>query len=241
MLPTRLPDKFVKLMLVSGEYPQLADTLRQFGINVVMTMADERLPGPVQWHPDMQACVIGGKVITLKDSYLCDVLKKLGLSISETQKNPAPAYPKDVLCNVLAWNGQVLGNPKTADRSIRQIAKNLGSTWISVKQGYTACAVALVDKRSAITADVGIADCLERHGMQVLRISAGAINLPGYPYGFIGGCCGKLAPHIIAFTGKLNSHPEGEQILTFLSARDIHAVELFNTELLDVGGLIALC
>lgn len=236
----RLPDSQAKLMLVSGEYPELAYSLQRLGVDAILTTADNRLPGPVKWHPDMQACAIGGRMIVLKGCGLMDVLAKYGIPASETVDLPESSYPKDVLCNVLAWDKWALGNAVAADKAVIQTADKLGLTWINVKQGYTACSTLLVDEQSAITADDGVAVQLERHGIQVLRINSGAVKLPGYPYGFIGGCCGKLSPERMVFAGSIDSHPDGERISNFLSMRCIVPVELFHGELLDVGGLIAL-
>ena len=234
----RLPDRPARLVLASGEYPELAESLRRLGVETVTTTADCRLPGPVRWHPDMQACVIGGRAVVLKGSSLFSVLAGRGIAVAGTVSLPRLVYPNDVLCNVLAWDEFVLGNYRTADELVRQTARELGAAWIDVKQGYAACATALVDARSAITADEGIADQLEHYGIKVLRITPGEIRLPGYPYGFIGGCCGKLAPNLIAFSGRLDSHADGWRIREFLSERGIKAVELLDTELLDVGGFI---
>lgn len=236
----RLPSSQAKLALVSGEYPELADSLRRLGIDAILTTADIRLSGPVQWHPDMQACAVGGRMIALKDCGLLDELAKYGIPATETMDIPESSYPKDVLCNVLTCDKWVLGNAATADKAITEATDSLGLTWINVKQGYAACATALVDEQSAITADNGVALRLEHHGIQVLRIGSGAVRLPGYPYGFIGGCCGKLSSERMAFTGSLDSHPDGDRIRKFLSMRGIVPVELFHGELLDVGGLIAL-
>lgn len=239
-LPGRLPGDPAKLVLVSGEYPEMAESLERMDFKTIRTAEDHRLPGPVRWHPDMQACIVGGDIVVLRDGSLRSVLAEHGISAEETLRLPGPVYPKDVLCNVLAWDGWVLGNTRTADESILGAAKASGAVWIDVRQGYAACSTALVDERSAITADIGIAGSLERQGIQVLRISPGAVRLPGYPYGFIGGCCGKLAPDVMAFTGRLDSHPDAGRIREFLSKRGVRPVELTDGELLDVGGLIAL-
>ncbi len=237
----RLPDKRASLVIASGEYPELTESLRQIGVCPITTISDRRLPGPVQWHPDMQACAIGDRLIVLRDGGLQNVLAEHGIHISETMKLPESVYPGDVICNALAWGRFILGNSKTADKVVRQAAEGMKAVWIDVKQGYAACAAALVDERSAITSDEGIALRLEQHGLEVLRISPGDIRLPGYQYGFIGGCCGKLAPDMMAFAGRLDRHRDGKRIREFLADRDVHAVELLDGELLDVGGLIALC
>ncbi len=236
----RLPDRPAKLVLVSGEYPELAENLRLLGIEAVTTLADNRLPGPVQWHPDMQVCFIGGSAIALKNSSLHNSLAKHNIFASSTERFPKNTYPDDVLCNVLAWDRFVLGNRKTADKAVMEAAAELCASWIDVNQGYSACATALADKHSAITADEGIAGKLEQRGIEVLKICSEGIRLPGYSYGFIGGCCGKLAPDLMAFAGSLYKHPDGRRIKRFLNDHGIKAVELLEGELLDVGGIITL-
>lgn len=237
----RLPNRPARLVLASGEYPELAKSLQKLGIKTVATSADTRLPAPIQWHPDMQACTIGDRMIVLKNSFLSEKLKKYVFGVEETFDVPRQSYPKDVLCNVLTWGKWALGNDNTADKAVILAAKSFGAVWLNVKQGYAACATALVDEQSVITADMGIANKLERNGMQVLKISAGAIRLPGYSYGFIGGCCGKLAPDLIAFAGSLDNHPDSRKIRNFLASRGVRALELMDGELLDAGGFIALC
>lgn len=241
MTPTRLPEKLVQLVLVSGEYPDLADSLRVRGIHVLTTERDRRLPTPVQWHPDMQVCIIDGEAVVLKGSALTVVLSGYGITVEETYAIPNAGYPHDVLCNVLSWGAWVLGNPKTVDKRIHQKSKDSALNWISVKQGYAACSTVLVDQKSAITADEGVASALERHGIEILQIHPGFIELPGYEYGFLGGCCGKLSSQQMAFTGQLDFHPDGNAIVKFLAAREIEVVELMECPLLDVGGMIALC
>ena len=111
---------------------------------------------------------------------------------------------------------------------------------LPVRQGYTACAVAVLDKQCAITSDLGIARHLEKNGFTVLRIQPGFIQLPGYGAGFIGGCCGKLAPDLLAVTGHLESHPDGQRMRDFIQKRGIAVWELTDGPLLDVGGVLPL-
>ncbi len=239
--PTRLPERPVKAALVSGEYPQLSDRLNRLGIQAVPTCKDLRLPDPIAWHPDTQTCVLGGRVIVLQGSPLTKLLKEWELTWEETLQEPGDSYPRDALCNVLVWDRFALGNPRTADAAIISAAEDMGLSWIPVKQGYPACSVALVNESAAITADQGIAAQLERYSMTVLHISPGYIRLPGYDTGFIGGCCGKLAADKLAFAGCLDRHPDGQRIRDFLKTHGVSAVELFDGELVDVGGIVPLC
>lgn len=236
--PTRLPNRPIRLAMVSGEYPQLAKALAEFGVASLLTRKDSRLPDPVGWHPDMQFCVIDERLVVAKATPSLAIVKDR--SYLETERVPDSVYPQDVLCNVLSWGSWAIGNRRYADETVLRVAEQAGLRWISVRQGYTACSTALVDASSAITADQGVAAALRAVGIEVLLLEPGGIVLPGYKHGFIGGCCGKLAPNLMAFAGQLSSHPQGERVRAFLKARGIFPVELLDSELLDAGGIIPL-
>jgi len=235
---TRLPDKPVFHAIVSGQYDEISLALHSLGINPILTPEDMRLPVDLRYHADMQLCPVGKSTFVLKNSALCFILASFGIYVRETEIEPGKIYPTDVLCNGLVWDGFFLGNPKTIDSSIKAEVVHLNLDLINVRQGYAACSTVLVDSQSAITADKGIANSLEKAGIQVLTIVPGYISLPGYNYGFIGGCCGKLGPNLMGFTGKLSSHPDGQRIHNFLKARQIEIVELSNKELMDIGGIV---
>ena len=237
----RLPQGKVTHVLVSGEYPCLKASLEQRGIQVIETAADSRLPKPVRFHPDMQACPLLDKhMFVLKGNPLGEKLTLLDFSLKETAIEPGPTYPADALCDGLVWGKRLLGNPDAMDPAIQHSAEILGLSLLSCKQGYTACSVALVDKHSAITADTGIAGVLKGQGLDVLLIRPGWIKLPGYNTGFLGGSCGKLSPDKLAFTGQLSSHPDGKAIRAFLEQRGVAAVELSHGPLVDTGGILPL-
>ena len=65
-----------------------------------------------------------------------------------------------------------------------------------------------------ITDDVSIASAAEKNGLAVLLVSKGDVALPGREYGFIGGCCGLIAPDTMLFNGSLASHKAGDFQLT---------------------------
>lgn len=240
MKPTRLPETFAQIVLVSGKYPEWTRALKERGFHVIVTKHDSRLPEPVSWHPDMQVCLLDGQIFVLKGSPLKKSFAKQGLCIRETAAAPENGYPRDVLCNALAWDKFLLCNVSTLDMAIREHSQRLGFQSIPVKQGYAACSTALVDSRSAITADQGVAKALARVGMQVLQITPGFIRLPGYDTGLFGGCCGLLAPDLMVFAGSLSNHPDGKKIQNFLAKRGLRALELMKGPLTDVGGLLVL-
>ena len=219
----RLPESRGKVVLVSGEYPRLKEALNDLGLVVISTAADRRLPGPVQFHPDLQVCPFPNKqMFVLKNSFLAPLLARSGFSVRETVRAPGNTYPKDVLCGGLVWNSYLVGNPRGVDPAIQEAAQKQGLQFLPVGQGYCACSVALVDANHAITADRGLERALKAKGFEVLLIRPGFIELPGYD------------------TGELSSHPDGELIRAFLKSQGISAVELRKGPLLDVGGILPL-
>ena len=167
----RLPEGEATHVLASGEFPWLAEALERRGLTVVATQRDSRLPGPVQFHPDLQTCPLPDKqMFVLKGNGLLDRLQGTGLHLQETNQVPGSCYPKDVLCEGLAWGSWLIGNPKGMDPSIQQAAQQLGCKILPVRQGYCACSVALVDHRSCITADPGLERALTKTGFDVLLI-----------------------------------------------------------------------
>lgn len=238
----RLPDSPVTTALVSGEYPFLPHALNAIGIKTILTNRESRLPVPVSWHPDMQVCMVAPDLLfTLSGSTLGkSIQKETGLRTKETEKTPFVSYPQDVLCNALILGNCLIANPNTVDPRILTWAKKQEISIIPVRQGYTACAVCIVNKNAVITADRGISIVLEKLGVDVLCIRSGFIRLPGYDTGLFGGCCGHLSRDCIAFTGQLSSHPDCESIRGFLRNYSISILELFPGELMDVGGILPL-
>lgn len=200
----RLPNTAAKLVLISGEYPAFAQKLREMQIDTIETERDSRLPPPVAFHPDMQACILSKEIMfVLRGSPLVQKLSGYGIYPKETEREPGNVYPADVLCNAFVWNKFFFGNLPALDGRLRRASKQLSYKEIFVRQGYAACSVALVNEKAAITSDRGIAKALRQFGADVLEIQPGHIELPGYSTGFIGGCCGKLSPGLMAFSGSL--------------------------------------
>lgn len=238
----RLPDSPVTTALVSGEFPFLSQALKAIGLKTIPTNRESGLPVPVSWHPDMQVCSLAPDLLfTLSGSPLGKLIQKeTGFRTEETEKKPSVSYPQDVLCNALILGNRLIANPNTVDPQILAWAKKQKISVIPVRQGYTACAVCIVNKNAVITADRGIATVLEKLGVDVLCIHPGSIRLPGYDSGLLGGCCGLLNRDCIAFAGQLSSHPDGGNIRDFLRNYSISVLELFQGELMDVGGILPL-
>ena len=146
-------------------------------------------------------------------------------------KNPA-----DVPLNAALFGNYAILNPKTVCKNIDFSGRSL----IPVRQGYTKCSVVPVTESAIITDDVSIASAAEKNGLAVLFVSKGDVILPGREYGFIGGCCGLIAPDTMLFNGSLASHKDGEKIRTFLSSFGVRAEEAGDFQLTDIGSILPL-
>lgn len=230
-----LPHRAVKTALC-GENDAV-QALEKLGISVIPVKTDERLPKPVSNHADMLCCHISERVIFSYDRTLVQKLLPLGIECRVSKHIPSDVYPLDAALNCARIGNLFAANTKTADKDVLDAAHEGSLEFVNVRQGYTRCSVAIVDECSVITSDLGVAQQLEKHGVDVLLIRPGYISLPGYDYGFIGGACGKTAPDTMFFAGDPNRHPDGKEISSFLSSKKVKIVHT-QGDLLDFGGFI---
>ena len=217
----------VKVTIVlSEEHPQFHAALRRRGMHTLAVRRCDLLDSPVASHADMQLLALDTKTVLLSpyQPQLKAQLSQLGLTVL-TGPALEKEYPRDVPYNALRLGNHYICNHK------------LGCREIAVKQGYASCSTCVVDERSIITADAGIARAATAAGLCVLQIRPGFIQIPKYDTGFIGGCSGRTDDAVI-FTGKLESHPDGAQMRSFIRIRNLQIVELADGPLIDIGGMI---
>ena len=196
-------------------------------------------------HADLSVLHAGGERLFLapylKGSAFASQLQSRGALLVFPVMRQECAYPGDAQFNCCVVGQRVICNPKTVAKSIVAYLKNSGmKNLIPVRQGYSRCAVCMVDSESIITADRGIAKAARADGLQVLLIQEGHIRLDGYAYGFIGGAAFKLSSDKLAFTGSLDSHPDRDAILRFLYARGVEPVYLSHEPVFDIGSAIPI-
>lgn len=136
-----------------------------------------------------------------------------------------------------SWKGAPVSSSEYSG-SAELCNSSCGFSFLDVPQGYTRCCCLPVDDASFITADHGIAKALEAVGADVLLIETGHILLPGFDYGFIGGCAGHITPRTIIFNGDLSAHPDFNAITGFIHARDINTVYFKDYPLTDIGSIL---
>ena len=236
-----LPQGPVSLCVVSYKHPDIIAELAVFGVECVPTERAEWLPEPVCDHADMQVFGFGeGRVLLdKKNSFLTKRLKAHGLKVEFCTKDTGNSYPDDVVLNCFIVKDILVCNKNTADEKIMMFADKCLYNAIHVNQGYTKCSSAILGDGSIITADesihektTGIIDCL--------KISCGHIELPGYDYGFIGGCCGLIDKNKLFFTGDISAHPDYSKIERFCKKHNTQIVFIRDKPLRDIGGIITI-
>ncbi len=186
---------------------------------------DTRLSG----HADLMLLDLGGgRVLTYLDG-----LPDIGLEVVKVE-GQGRVYPEDARLCACVVGRYCIHDFRISDPHIT------GFERIQVRQGYARCSTCVVDERSVITSDAGIAKAAARHGIDVLGIRPGYIELEGFDTGFIGGASFKISPDRLAFTGRLDSHPDVARIKSFLRERGVEPVYLTDNPAFDIGSAVPL-
>lgn len=157
-------------------------------------------------------------------------------------------YPGNIRYNAVCTGNYFIHNLQYTDPDLLKAAESKAQEEgedfckIHVKQGYTRCSLLPVDDRSFLTSDAGIAKALQSYDVDVLLIRPGHIRLPGFSYGFIGGCCGGLplgnGRRSLVVNGNIAAHPDYKKIAAFLKDRDLELFYLEDTPLTDIGSIL---
>lgn len=171
------------------------------------------------------------------DIFMCKMAADQGEIVFADRELPGTCYPDDIVFNAACTGKYFLHNLKFTSRRLLERAKEKGLILIDVKQGYTKCSTVIVDEESIITYDKGIYNLAIGHGMNVLLVSEGGIELPGYNRGFIGGTSGRVDDEIV-FNGDLHNHPDYERINEFIQSRNLTCKFFEGYPLTDIGSII---
>lgn len=164
-------------------------------------------------------CTVGGKLIFAKEPEI------------------GAEYPQNAVFCAVALDKYFVHNLNITAPGLLDTAKNAGLILVHVNQGYTKCSCAVVDGRSVITSDKGIARALLAIGdVDVLEVAEGHVLLPGYKYGFIGGASGRVGDEFV-FCGDITKHPDFDRIRKFISNHGIR-MKWFDFPLTDIGTII---
>jgi len=237
-----LPTEKVSAAVVGSVDPRVIHSLEAMGVWTLTVGPNRSLPAALCRHADLLAHPLGnGAVLAAQgESRLCNALSGFGFAVTCLKKELAPHYPGDVALNAARIGNRLVCNEKATAPELLEAARQTGLEVINVRQGYAKCSLCIVSENAVITADEGLACSLNQAGLDVLKIIPGCIRLPGYGYGFIGGCCGKLDATTMAFAGDILTHPDGKKILSFLESHGVSSCNLLEEgeKLLDIGSIL---
>ena len=216
------------------------------GYRVITLPPFSKLSEAVASHPDMLIKKIGNEYISYADyseeaSFVFSDLSLLsvgtGARFTLTSDEVGPTYPSDVGLNALEIGGKLFCRVKSASEAMLTSAKKSGLDIVNVNQGYPACTVLKLNEEAAITADVGMAEILRKHGIRVTLIEQGYVSLPPYDYGFIGGCAEADGDKLFFF-GNPTLHRDGEKIISAAEREGLSVIPLSSLSLRDLGGIL---
>ena len=233
-----LPKRGIALAAVSIGAVKAKEYLRSRGISVLDILPCAAITDGTAAHADLHLLHLGGRKIILSREQRENIekLTELGFNVQVLDTPLGDKYPADVPLNAALFGKYAILNPKTVCKNIDFSGRSL----IPVRQGYTKCSVVPVTENAIITDDGAIASTAEKNGLAVLLVSKGDVALPGREYGFIGGCCGFIAPDTMLFNGSLSSHGDGGKIRAFLSSFGVRAEEIGDFQLTDIGSILPL-
>lgn len=235
------------ILLIGEKYAGLLqNSLQKLGISPIFVPDNPCVDSRLSGHVDLSVFHAGGERVYLapylKDNAFHKALAEMGADIIFPDVDQDKKYPRDAQLNACSVGKRFIYSPKvTALEIVNYFTGEKGSVCIPSRQGYAKCSICVIDDNSIITADSGIAKAAETSGLNVLRISAGFIDLPGFKYGFIGGSAFRISAHLIAFTGTLDNHPDKSAVLEFIHARGVEAVFLTDNTIFDIGSALPIC
>lgn len=206
------------IYLSETAHPLMKEYLKNRGFQIHLVRATDRTYDPVSAHPDMYMCSLGpeGPVFFGNPA-------ELGYS-----------YPENIVFNAACTGRFLIHNFNYTSPSLLSAAGAMRR--IHVSQGYAKCNIVIVDETSIITSDKGIfrACCKE---LDVLLIRPGFVRLRNFPYGFLGGACGRIGSCLV-FNGNLGAHPDCKKITAFIKSRNLELIDFPQYDLEDIGSLV---
>lgn len=236
-----LPENKVSAVIVSNRISEVVDELKNYGIRTVLVERLDGVNGEEAYHADISICHLGDdKFVSAKNTKLIKCLENMNADITQSSLEISGCYPNIAALNVCIFGSNLICNTKSADRNIIDFCQRKGYKILHTNQGYTKCSSAIISENALITSDNGIYRICKNNNIDVLKISAGGIELSGYNYGFIGGTCGFIDKKILAFSGNIKMHKDFSNIKDFVKNYGVDIISLSLKPLYDIGGILPI-
>ena len=234
-----LPRRRVTAVAISEAAGESIQKLTQAGLQCIPIRPHPHLPAAINTHADLQMFHMELFDI-FADEYLFDSFHEEPFQLQFIPETLGARYPEDVRLNVIRLGRRLICNPKTVSQAILREAQKRGLEIVAVNQGYTKCSICCLNENVIISDDPSIYQSAQFFCDDLLLVSKGSIQLSGFNYGFLGGCCGLLDRDLIGWNRKIETHDDAEEILTFLKKHRFRSVNLNDGPLTDIGGILPL-
>lgn len=237
-----LPTNKVSCVIMSDYIPALVQEIHNYGISVVIPDKLDNITGTEAYHADMNICHICENkfVVARNNSGLINRLKLINADIILSSDKICGKYPDITALNVCLFGNNLVCNLNCTDKKILDFCQKNNFRILHTNQGYSKCSSAVISDNALITADESIYRLCKNNKIDVLKISDGGIRLDGYSYGFIGGTCGLIDKHTLAFSGNIKLHKDHLNIKDFAKNYNIDLLSLSDNELYDIGGILPI-
>lgn len=234
-----LPERSVKHALIGAEHEQTREFLSGIGVKTTELNRNYLLDEETRNHADMLAsyCGNGKFILSQKDEQVENELIKYGADIITEAGISAP-YPHDIALNACFLKDKLVCNINNVSKTLLEHCKKNGITVINTRQGYSKCSVCVVNEKSVITEDLGIASLLKKYQIDVLLLKSGGVYLSDKHTGFIGGSTALIERNRLFFNGDVTKHPQYSEIREFLKLHQTEMIYTNKYKLTDFGGLI---
>ena len=232
------------LVIVDGRIDdEIYNNLLKLNLKIIKTIKCEEVDESISYHPDIVIHPLNHNTLIVAPNvfdYYVDKFYGMGIKLIKGEKVLSMQYPDDIAYNVGRLSGIAIHNFKHTDEKLKYYLKKENLNLVNVNQGYTKCSLATLDEHKAITSDYPMYKILTDLGFEILLIKPGSILLEGQNYGFIGGTSGCLSKNKFMLSGSLNSHPNKDEILKFISKSNKELILLSKKEIVDIGTIISL-
>ena len=239
-----IPLKSADTIILAGNADmEIVDALKKIKVNIIPTIKCLEVSDSISYHPDIVVHPVNHSTLVIAPNvydYYKDVLSGTNLKLIKGEKKLKVKYPEDIAYNVGRMENIGIHNLDYTDEVLKFYLRKEDIELINVKQGYTKCSMAIVDKNSAITADKPIYKILTEKGYSALLVQPGYIDLENQNYGFIGGATGNLSEDSILFSGSLDHHPDKKNIFKFIKSKNKNIHFLSSKNIVDIGTIISL-
>lgn len=228
-------------VIINPDIPKvIKDNLKKFGFNLLQLPLCENIERPIAGHVDIQMIKIDDNLFVHNDiskSFLKKIEKHINPVVCDEKLKSK--YPNHIYFNACISGSTCFHKTEFTAKKIRDYLSNKNFKLINVNQGYTGCSTLVNTNDSIITSNAEIHNIAQKNNISSLLIKPGYIDLPGYKYGFIGGCFGKLEKTIY-LNGKFIEHPQYKQIIEFIKKNNLEINFLYGKNIFDSGSMVFL-